>query len=224
VADSPEPAEATAVGAAMLPPNATPLERCLAGATYRVAGLSFDVARAQRPPTSPDALLPWLAWSLAVDIWHEAWSVPVRRFVVQQALARHRRRGTRAAVRDAIRLVLALALDPRRSDLGDLTPLDDTFRITEWFEPGAEAAAPRMSFAVDLLLGSLQGEGILRAHLYQDLRDAIDATKPLSARYALRVSGLSLSRTMPVALAARVAQAARFTADLRSPKPREPST
>lgn len=84
----------------LLPPNATPLERALeqAAAVYGDTGRDVPVADVWRPATCPPALLPWLAWALAVRGWDAAWPVDVQRQAVAAAWEGHRRAGTHAGI------------------------------------------------------------------------------------------------------------------------------
>ncbi len=88
--------------ARLLPPNASPLERAMADAL----GARFDRAVPVRdlwsPERCPEALLPWLAWAVSVDVWDDGWPLEARRRVVAESLARHRIKGSRAAVETAV--------------------------------------------------------------------------------------------------------------------------
>lgn len=87
----------------LLPPNATPLERTVSS----VLGAPFDVLSVPLrdiwdPWSCPIDLLPWLAWTVAVDEWDEGWPEATRRQAVADQIALHRRRGTVWAVERAI--------------------------------------------------------------------------------------------------------------------------
>jgi phage tail P2-like protein len=78
----------------LLPPNASPLERALAATGAGIDTLPVALRDLWNPATCPVTLLPWLAWSLAVDEWDEAWTESVQRSVVADAIEVHRHRGT----------------------------------------------------------------------------------------------------------------------------------
>lgn len=78
----------------LLPPNATPLERAIAATGAGIDTLPVALRDLWNPATCPVTLLPWLAWSLAVDEWDENWSESVQRSVVADAIEVHRHRGT----------------------------------------------------------------------------------------------------------------------------------
>lgn len=88
----------------LLPPNATATERALEGAlAARLQALQPKVlATLWNPATCPASALPWLAWQLSVDDWDEDWSESVKRAVIAASIDIHRRKGTVAAVRQAI--------------------------------------------------------------------------------------------------------------------------
>lgn len=78
----------------LLPPNASPLERAIAATGAGIDTLPVALRDLWNPATCPVTLLPWLAWSLAVDEWDEAWTESVQRAVVAEAIEVHRHRGT----------------------------------------------------------------------------------------------------------------------------------
>lgn len=78
----------------LLPPNASALERAIAATGAGIDTLPVAVRDTWNPATCPTALLPWLAWALAVDEWDEAWSEAVKRTVIADAIEVHRHRGT----------------------------------------------------------------------------------------------------------------------------------
>jgi len=86
----------------LLPPNATPQELAVAQTIARVSDVPVPFAAAVDPMRTPESLLPWLAWWFSVDAWSPDWPVHVRRRTVQQSLKVHRRKGTVAAIQDAL--------------------------------------------------------------------------------------------------------------------------
>lgn len=206
----------------LLPPNASGLERKLAGATACVESVPVPLRELWDAHTCPERFLPWLAWGLAVDRWDDDWSADLKRAVIENSLTTHKIRGTRRAVREAVRMVLALA-DARANNetlhgIDDLAGYDNSFHIREWWEQTAdEVYAGRkrepLTFTVQLLIGQgvLGGRGILGGELYRDLRRAIDVVKPLSTRYQLSIGGARLDAVLPqIHGALRVRKYARF--------------
>ncbi|MBB4267357.1 phage tail protein I [Roseospira visakhapatnamensis] len=87
----------------LLPPNATPLERALDGASARVGDIPVGVVRTLwNPWTCPADRLPWLAWACSVDVWDDAWPEATRRRVIADSYAVHSVKGTVGAVRWAL--------------------------------------------------------------------------------------------------------------------------
>lgn len=105
----------------LLPPNSTPLERALAGATARIDSIPVDVSTLWDPWTCPIALLPWLAWSFSVDGWDPEWTEAEKRGAVAGAIELQRHKGTRWSVEQV------------------LASFDDLIQLVEWFE-----ASPRL--------------------------------------------------------------------------------
>lgn len=85
----------------LLPPNQTRLEASLANAAAmdHTPELLTQLWDAQRCPVQ---LLPWLAWTLSVDEWDEAWTETQKRAQVLGAIALHRKKGTPWAVKQAL--------------------------------------------------------------------------------------------------------------------------
>ena len=92
----------------LLPPNATPLEKAVEQSTKRLAGPDMteaaeaigDLWQADRVPRD---LLPWLAWTLSVDEWDDAWSDNQKRDTIRESIAVHKQKGTVASVRRVLR-------------------------------------------------------------------------------------------------------------------------
>lgn len=85
----------------LLPPNQTRLEASLANAAAlpHAPEVLAQLWDAQRCPVQ---LLPWLAWTLSVDEWDEAWTEAQKRAQVLGAIALHRKKGTPWAVKQAL--------------------------------------------------------------------------------------------------------------------------
>lgn len=106
----------------LLPPNATPLERALEGATARIADIRAPIDTLLDPAAIRAEWLPWLAWALSVDIWDADWSDATKRAAVAESIALHRVKGTRLSVE----MVLA-----RKDALA---------RVVEWHETSPRGA------------------------------------------------------------------------------------
>lgn len=89
----------------LLPPNATFLERATAATHQHLADLPVDTRYIRNPERCPAALLPFLAWELSVDDWNPDWAEDVKRRVLAESVAVHRRKGTRGAVRRALEAI-----------------------------------------------------------------------------------------------------------------------
>jgi phage tail P2-like protein len=85
----------------LLPPNATALERAIAGPLGRFNDLSVlpvPLDQLYRWDTCPTAFLPWLAWANSVDIWDEAWPEETKRNLIRESFELHRRKGSIYAI------------------------------------------------------------------------------------------------------------------------------
>jgi phage tail P2-like protein len=73
---------------------------------YLLDQLDADIIRClQQPDECPLNLLPWLAYALSVDAWDDDWTEQVKRDVISQSVAIHRKKGTLGAVKSAIRAI-----------------------------------------------------------------------------------------------------------------------
>lgn len=86
----------------LLPPNATALERALAGTMERISAVPVLVRQSWDPVNCPAALLPWLAWAFSVDEWDPAWAEADKRAVILAAYDLQRRKGTVGAIKRAL--------------------------------------------------------------------------------------------------------------------------
>ena len=116
----------------LVPSAASPLERALATLFDQVSRPDLAGARLYDPHRAPVGFLPFLAWALNVDEWDPAWPEWTKRRVVASAIGVHRKKGTLAAVEDAI------------------GALRITADIQEWFEQVPQGAPH--TFTVDIPL------------------------------------------------------------------------
>ena len=172
----------------LLPPNATPAQKSIEqAAAARLAAVDPPIATLWNPRTCPLPLLPWLAWAFAVEVWDSAWPEATKRAVVAASLEVHRRKGTRAA------LIQALAA------VGHDT------RVIEWWEEAPRADPFTFRVVVDV------GDGVTLA----DLR-AIAATIEAGKNVRSQLSRLTLTSSpalqLHVAGAGRVRMGIRLPA------------
>jgi phage tail P2-like protein len=86
----------------LLPHNATDGELTIEQATARVGAVPIPIRSLWNPDTCPANLLAWLAWAMSVDDWDPSWSEGVKREVIRQSVRIHKRKGTKAAVVEAL--------------------------------------------------------------------------------------------------------------------------
>lgn len=84
----------------LLPPSTSPLERNLERVMRH--HLPVPIRQLWSIEDCPDAMLPWLGWSLGVDFWHLADTPRKRRDLIKNALAWHKKRGTPWAIKQAL--------------------------------------------------------------------------------------------------------------------------
>lgn len=85
----------------LLPPNATDGERAIEDAMRADVDLS-TIGTLWNPATCPAQILPFLGWGLAIARWDPEWTEAEKRAAVADAIPFHRRKGTRAIVREVL--------------------------------------------------------------------------------------------------------------------------
>jgi phage tail P2-like protein len=120
----------------LLPPNATGLERAFEAAIAARLDTRPTFADLWSPGRCPSHLLPWLAWTLSVDVWDPVWSEGVKRRVVAESISVHRRKGTVGSVRDAI--AAAGYPDAEIEEGGGASFLDDGSALDDGHALGGE--------------------------------------------------------------------------------------
>ena len=89
----------------LLPINATPQERALSLTAARAGAVPVPVGELWDPFTCPVGVLPWLAWSLAVDPWDSNWSEIQKRQAISESISVHRVKGTIGALKRALQAI-----------------------------------------------------------------------------------------------------------------------
>jgi phage tail P2-like protein len=84
----------------LLPPNASPMEKAIVQVMVEMLDIATPMALLCNPDTIPLHLLPWLAWSLGLDMWNPEWPEAVKRNRVRQAITIARRKGSAQSVHD----------------------------------------------------------------------------------------------------------------------------
>lgn len=111
----------------LLPPNRTALDIALAD-TLQTDLQTHGIRRNWDAQTCPENLLPWLAWTVHVDAWDDAWPVSIKRGMIAASIDIHRHKGTRYAVDKML----------------DVLGLGDSAEVVEWHQasplPGTRTA------------------------------------------------------------------------------------
>lgn len=141
---------------AMLPGNATELERLGAQALAQIERVPIPLRELWNPDTCPVELLPYLAWAFSVDRWSQAWPESAKRAAINAAYFIHAHKGTIGALRRVVE------------------PLGYLIEVREWWEE-VPLGVPG---TFRLLIGVLD-TGITEA-MYQELSWLIDDAKPLT--------------------------------------------
>ncbi|WP_456390235.1 phage tail protein I [Profundibacter sp.] len=150
----------------LLPPNATRTERDLEQVLARMVDIPVPINTLWNVETCPEAMLPYLAWALSVDVWDARWSLEIKRNVLRQAVPMHRVKGTRASVEAA------------------LATLGFTVDLSEWFEYGGDVHTFRLdAFGADVYSAGFS----IDAALHATVTRLIQHTKPARSQFVLRI-------------------------------------
>lgn len=152
---------------AVLPPNASPLERAAAEALAEIQRMPVPLRQLWHPATCPTHLLPYLAWAFSVDRWDTTWTETTQRGVIASAFYVHRKKGTISALRRVVE------------------PLGYLLEVIEWWQ--TEPPGERGTFA--LRIGVLD-TGITEA-MFLELERLIADAKPLTRH----ITGLDITLT-----------------------------
>ena len=164
--------------AKLLPPNASALEKNLADIT--AVNLPITLANHWNPERCPKALLPWLAWALAVDHWDSDWSEAIQRQCIADSITVHRQKGTVAAIERVLQTLGVQA------------------ELEEWFEHGGKPYTFQLTAWIDF---TDPERFFLCPATYRQLQQTINHVKPIRSHYNFRVgvagnTGLSLTSSM----------------------------
>ena len=181
------------ISEAMLPSNSTPLEKVLL--CVELAALAETdvavIATIWSPFECPAALLPWLAWSVSVDVWDTGWPEEVQRAAIAASPQVHRLKGTRGAVERAL------------AALGIKTT------IVEWWQQTPPAR--RGTFEVTAFITKrIYADGpFLDARLQAQALESVRASKPKSRVFTFKI-GLSGIGSFQMASAGEAVQLANL--------------
>ncbi|WP_312689262.1 phage tail protein I, partial [Brevundimonas nasdae] len=166
------------------PPNAPPGDRAIEAAVAVRVARGLDMLALWDPATCPADLLPWLAWGLSIDIWDAEWSEQTKREMISDAIARQRRKGSVAAVREV------------------LEAFDVGLTLHEWFDQGL----PPFTFEVRLPVE----DGLTGAAAFiEKVADQVTRVKPARAHFTVAQS-IQAGADLGIVGAARAASAIRL--------------
>lgn len=152
----------------LLPPNAVSQERTLESVVAQGTDLPIPIRDLWKPASCPSELLPWLAWALSVDEWDSDWPDLIKRSVIEQSVAIHRKKGTVQAVRRALEI---LGVQVELREWFEQKGKPHTFSLTAWAGENYRA----------------DGEPLLTPQFYAALQRSVNAVKPVRSHYSFKV-------------------------------------
>lgn len=184
----------------LLPANATDLEREMAALSSAIDRIDPDIiAHVWDAARCPAAILPWLAWSLSVDVWSDEWPEATKRRAISESPAYHRLKGTKAAVDSAAAL------------FGCRTVL------TEWWQtspPSRRGTARLRAYAIER---SSPNVPMVTPQLVANVRRAIAIAKPKSRSFTIEV-GVGTNGRLGIAAVAECVTVARVSGVASGPR------
>lgn len=142
--------------AALLPGNATELERLAAQALAQIERVPVPLRTLWNPDTCPLAFLPYLAWAFSVDRWSQAWPESAKRAAIKAAYFIHAHKGTIGALRRVVE------------------PLGYLIEVQEWWQEVPSGTPGTFRLVVGVLDTGITDE------MYTELNWLIDDAKPLT--------------------------------------------
>lgn len=167
----------------LLPPNASALDK----AAEQVVVDKLDaIPHMHRAVWSADDcpahVLPWLAWTVAIESWRPEWPEPIKRSRIKSAIGIHRRKGTAKAVTDAV-----------RSFGGEIG-------IREWWQTTPKG----VPHTFEVVLTVPDTGTTTTEQFVNDVIDEVNRTKPLRSHFTF-VMGLSAEADIKAVAVARPA-------------------
>ncbi|MES1936674.1 phage-related tail protein [Salinisphaera hydrothermalis C27AD] len=160
---------------AMLPTNATPLEKRLARVNAAAEVLNVPIIRQLwSVDDCPTEFLPYLAWSYALRVWDADWSDQIKRARIRSSIEVHKRKGTAKSVRDVV-----------ESFGGDLA-----LREAHQMDPPGTP----FTFQITMTVGSSLPQ---TAAFQNEILAAVDDTKPARSQYNL-IAGVGFDTSVGV--------------------------
>lgn len=145
------------------PASKTALEHRLSRS--QIYPVPHPIRQLWHPASCPAHLLPYLAWAFSVDYWDDGWSEEAKREVIAAAYRVHSKKGTIAALREAVR------------------PFGLELTVTEWWQenPRGEAGTFRLT--------AFSESAAISRKDFNELVRLIDEVKPLSRKMAALIIG-----------------------------------
>lgn len=144
----------------LLPPNATPQEIALDGATARISDVPVPVRDTYNAALYSAPLLPWLAWAFSVDEWNADWTDAQKRQAIADSVFVHRHKGTIGALRKA------------------LNALGYEVNVTEWFNK-SPTPGPAYTFSGQVVIEQV---GIPTLELFNQIVSVANAAKNVRSK------------------------------------------
>ena len=173
----------------ILPPNATYMERALEATIARTTDLDVAIGTLwnldQMPSHLKPILLPYLAWSLGVEIWSDEMTIMQKEQMIRDYLVIRALRGTKAAIEKTYQ-ALNVAVEIIENPVSKRYPKGEPFKFK-------------------LKISSQP----IPLELKEEIRRLTDLLKPLRTNYFIDIEVTFLSN-IALAMTGRITSVARF--------------
>ena len=90
----------------LLPPNSSKMEEKIDKVLEkRITDIEIRLRSLWNPDTCPEEFLPWLAWSLSVDMWDSDWPPSKKRELIKKSRSLHLKKGTRWGLEEVLKTI-----------------------------------------------------------------------------------------------------------------------
>lgn len=173
----------------LLPPNSTPMEKALEETIYSATDLDVEISSIWNIDTMPEhlkpVLLPYLAWTMGVEIWSKDMSPAQKELMIREYLTIRAVRGTKAAIEKAYQSI-GVDVDIEENPPSERYPDGEPFK-----------------FKLTITAQAISGE------LRDEIRRLTDLLKPLRSKYFIDID-IDLKQRVGIVVTGRVTNIARL--------------
>ena len=174
----------------LLPPNATFMEKALEESIFSATNLDVEISSIWNIDTMPahlkPVLLPYLAWTMGVEIWSSDMSIAQKEQMIRDYLVIRAMRGTKEAIQKAYRAIGVNDVEIIENPPSERYPAGEPFKF-------------KLTITAQPISNELRNE----------IRRLTDLLKPLRTKYFIDID-VELKQNVGVVVTGRVTNIARL--------------